>query len=255
MDYDIESYWSGVAAEIRRRGTGNYVAGDDDPYYRYKRDKFLRRFLATLDVAGQRVLELGCGPGGNLRELARRAPASLVGIDISAAMLALAGQNLEGCSVELKKTDGQRLPLEDRTIDLALTVTVLQHNVNPAGLGRVIAELCRVTGGRIVIMEDTGDMITAAKGRSWITRPVAVYQAEFERHGFHLESATYLNVRHSRRAHAVVRRLFMPATHREGEPFGAAVNTILDLVLTITRRLDDRSPDNRDLTKMVFVRA
>ena len=111
MDYDIESYWSGVAVEIRRRGTGNCVAGDDDPYYRYKRNKFLRRFLAALDVTGQRVLELGCGPGGNLLELARRAPASLVGIDISASMLALAGQNLEGCSVELKKTDGQRLPL------------------------------------------------------------------------------------------------------------------------------------------------
>jgi hypothetical protein len=47
----------------------------------------------------------------------------------------------------------------------------------------------------------------------------------------------------------------MPAIHREGDPFGAAVNTILALALTITRRLDDRSPDNRDLTNMVFVRA
>ena len=169
-----------------RAMTTRTTVTDDDPYYRYKRDKLLRRFLATLDVAGQRVLELGCGPGGNLLEGARRAPASLVGIDISASMLALARKNLEGCAVELKKTDGRRLPLEDQTIDLALTVTVLQHNVDPAGLRRVIAELCRVSAGRIVIMEDTGDMISAPKGSSWIMRPVGVYEAEFERHGFHL---------------------------------------------------------------------
>ena len=98
----------------------------------------------------------------------------------------LGRKNLEGCAVELKKTDGRRLPLEDQTIDLALTVTVLQHNVDPAGLRRVIAELCRVSAGRIVIMEDTGDMISAPKGSSWIMRPVGVYEAEFERHGFHL---------------------------------------------------------------------
>jgi len=64
MPYHVESYWSRVADEIRKRGPGNYVAGDDDPYYRYKRSKFLQRFLSALDVAGRTVLELGCGPGG-----------------------------------------------------------------------------------------------------------------------------------------------------------------------------------------------
>ena len=63
MSYDIESYWSRVAGEIRKRGAGNYVAGDDDPYYRYKRAKFLRLFLATLDVAGRRVLDSGADQG------------------------------------------------------------------------------------------------------------------------------------------------------------------------------------------------
>lgn len=178
-----------MAGEIRKRGAGNYVAGDD-PYYRYKRAKFLRLFLATLDVAGRRVLELGCGPGGNLRELVRRGPASLVGIDISASMLDLARQTLEGRSVELKKTDGHRLPLEDRSIDLAYTVTVLQHNVDPAGLTRVIAELCRVTAERIVIMEDTGTTLTASEGTTGIARPIDAYRTEFARHGFRLESAT-----------------------------------------------------------------
>jgi SAM-dependent methyltransferase len=94
MPYHVETYWSRVADEIRGRGPGNYVAGDDDPYHRYKRAKFLKRFLSTLDVTGLRVLELGCGPGGNLLELVRRAPTALTGVDISASMLALAAQAL-----------------------------------------------------------------------------------------------------------------------------------------------------------------
>jgi SAM-dependent methyltransferase len=255
MTYHVESYWSRVAEEIRKRGAGNYVAGDDDPYYRYKRAKFLRRFLATLDVAGRRVLELGCGPGGNLLELARRGPASLVGIDISASMLDLARQTLQGRAVELRKTDGHHLPLEDRSIDLAYTVTVLQHNVDPAALTRVTSELCRVTAERIVIMEDTGTSLTASEGSSGITRPIEAYRTEFARCGFHLESATYLNLRQSRRAHQAIRRHLVPASHREGEPLSVVVKTMLSLALAVTRRLDDRSGDTKDLTKMVFVRA
>jgi hypothetical protein len=46
MAYQVESYWSCVADEIRKRASGRYVAGDDDPYYRYKRAKFLSRFLS-----------------------------------------------------------------------------------------------------------------------------------------------------------------------------------------------------------------
>jgi len=256
VSYDIESYWSRVAGDIRKRGPENYVAGDDDPYYRYKRAKFLRRFLATLDVAGQRVLELGCGPGGNLLELVRRGPAMMLGIDISPGMLTLAQQTLKGIRVpiELKKTDGQRLPLDDRSVDLAFTVTVLQHNVDPAGLRLVIAELCRVTVDRIVIMEDTGGARTAPEGTTFIARPIDAYRIEFAQHGFGLETATYLNLRHSRRVHQAIRRRLVPATHREGQPLSVLVKTALTLAVAITRLFDNTRPDTEDLTKMVFVR-
>ncbi len=254
VGYDIEPYWSRVAAEIETRSTGNCVAGDDDPYYRYKRAKFLRRFLATLDVSGRRVLELGCGPGGNLLELVQRGPSLLFGIDISASMLTLARQTLEGRSVDLRKTGGEHLPLEDRSVDLAYTVTVLQHNVDSAALTRVMSELCRVTAEQIVIMEDTGDTAAVSEGSTHIARPIDVYRMEFARHGFRLESATYLNVRYSRRVHQAIRRRLVPSTHREGEPLRATVKAVLALALAITRQLDDRSPDTADLTKMVFVR-
>lgn len=257
MPYHVESYWSRVADEIRKRGPGNYVAGDDDPYYRYKRSKFLQRFLSALDVAGRTVLELGCGPGGNLLELARQGPAALIGVDIAPSMLALAAQTLNEARVrvELKKTDGQRLPVDDHNVDLAFTVTVLQHNVDPAMLSRMVAELCRVTTGQIVSMEDTGTDGSAAEGATFIARPVEAYRTEFARYGFRLATATYLNTRVSRRARGILCRRLIPSSHREGQPLGFAYRTLLKSALAITRHLDDARPDTRDLTKMVFVRA
>jgi cyclopropane fatty-acyl-phospholipid synthase-like methyltransferase len=47
------------------------------------------RLRAAVDVsAGDRVLDIGCGAGQSAREAARRAaPASVLGIDVSAPML------------------------------------------------------------------------------------------------------------------------------------------------------------------------
>lgn len=254
MGYDIESYWSRVADQIQSRGSGNPIAGDDNPFLRYKRSKFLRRFLSTLDVSGRTVLEVGCGPGGNLLELAPLKPERLIGVDISAHMLALAATNLEGFPVELTKTDGQNLPLADRSVDIAYTVTVLQHNVDVAGVARLIGELCRVTADQIVIMEDTGHTASVREGSSFIARPAETYITEFERHGFRLQSRTSLNLFFSRQAYKVFRRLLVPASHREGEPFGRFANAVLSRVLVMTRLFDDLRPETEDLTKMVFVR-
>jgi hypothetical protein len=104
-------------------------------------------------------------------------------------------------------------------------------------------------------MEDVGDMTAAPEGSSWIGRPVAAYRAEFERHGFRFESASPLNLRQSRRAHDLICRGFVPASHREGEPLGGAVKAMLTVAMTVTRRLDDFRPDRGDLTRMVFARA
>lgn len=256
MPYHVESYWSGVADEIRKRQTGRHVAGDDDPYYRYKRAKFLRRFLPALDVRGRTVLELGCGPGGNLREVAARGPAALIGLDISAPMLALAGETLAGISVplELKKTDGRQLPVAERTVDLAFTVTVLQHNVDPGMLSQAVAELCRITKGQIAAIEDTGSSQAPAEGDTFIARPIDTYRVEFARHGFRLMRATYLDLRFSRRAHEVLRRWLVGVRHREGQPLGVLYRCLLSAALVITRRLDDARGDSEDLTMMVFAR-
>src|SRR5262249_35039931 len=127
-----EPHWSRVATDIRKRGPHNYLAGDDDPFCRYKRQKFLALFLGTIDFDSKVVLEVGCGPGGNLLQIAQAGARRVIGIDISRQMLDLAAEALKGYEtiVELHKTDGEHLPLADRAVNLALTVTVLQHNTN-----------------------------------------------------------------------------------------------------------------------------
>ncbi len=88
IDYNPEIYWSEVATRIKSREGKNVIAGDDEPFYRYKRKKFLK-MLNSVDFQNKTVLELGCGPGGNLQEVWRKSPKRLVGTDISDAMINL----------------------------------------------------------------------------------------------------------------------------------------------------------------------
>jgi SAM-dependent methyltransferase len=252
--YNVESHWSKVAGAIRNRTSGGFTAGDDDPYHRYKRQKFTGRVLSRMDVGGKRVLELGCGPGGNLLDLADRHPEQLIGVDISESMLALARENLAGLEVTLQKTDGQELPLPDRDVDLAYTVTVLQHNVDPAQLDRVIAELCRVTRDRIVLAEDIGNVTDPPAGATYVARPVEAYSTAFRTHGFRLVSVAPLGLRCSRFVRRAVGRLFIRG-HSEGEPIGTVARILLKASTPITAVLDRVVPDNADLTVMEFARC
>lgn len=257
MAYHPEPYWSRVAESIRRRGPKKYLAGDDNPYYRYKRRKFLRRFLPSLDVSSKMVLEVGCGPGGNLLEIAASRPAKLIGVDISQAMVDLARENLSGQEgiVELHKIDGTSLPLPDRAVDVTFTVTVLQHNTDPLMFQALVRDICRVTRTIVLLIEDTGtDSGPVASDRSGLARPVSAYESECRKHGFRLNACDRLGLRASRRLHELVWSAFVPRAHKEGQPFPVLAKLAMRVGLPVTRMLDEIYPDDRDLTKMVFVR-
>jgi len=84
MTYNPETYWSRVGQEIEKRAGDNVLAGDDNPYYSYKRSRFLSQFLDTIDFQSKTIMELGFGPGGNLRHIATfHRPQLILGADIS----------------------------------------------------------------------------------------------------------------------------------------------------------------------------
>jgi SAM-dependent methyltransferase len=255
-EYDVESYWSRVAGQIAARGEENVVAGDDDPFWRYKRQKFLTTFLHDIDFDGVTALELGCGPGGNLLEVARaHAPAKLIGVDISAAMIGIAARNLARHNVvaELHKIDGAHLPFADRSIDLAYTVTVLQHNTDSTAFESLCGELCRVTGRTMVLVEDTGSGVKTQSG-SFVARPIEAYATALSRHGFQLTESRRLNIRVSGLAHAVVHRLFVTKDRKEGDPVGWLPQMMLRTALPLTRVADSLVTESAGLTKMTFQR-
>jgi ubiquinone/menaquinone biosynthesis C-methylase UbiE len=117
-----------------------------------------RRALATAtDLAApgesERVLDVGTGTGGLLRELSRRSarPGEVVGIDRSASMLAVASVSGLPAAWRLLPGDATNLPFPDRRFDV-VTACYLLHLLDREGRARTIAEIARVTreGARVV---------------------------------------------------------------------------------------------------------
>ncbi|NJL75149.1 MAG: class I SAM-dependent methyltransferase [Saprospiraceae bacterium] len=202
--YHPESYWSAVATRIKARSGKNVVAGDDEPYYRYKRDKFLK-MLSSVDFKDKSVLEVGCGPGGNLEFIAQLMPKKLVGADISAEMVALAKSNLSSKKVEIFKTNGTSLPFESHAFDLVLTATVLQHNTDEKMLATLLADICRVSAQEIFLFEKIDNTI---KGDELcMARPVEYYQQLASKHGFELQEVRFMNIYVSYLVAGVIRKI------------------------------------------------
>ena len=109
--YHPEKYWSEVSELIKQRNDDNVIAGDDEPYYRYKRNRFLE-MLSTIDFNNKNVLEVGCGPGGNLIEVLKKNPKNLQAVDISENMVKLATKNTLG-KVAIHKINGTKFPFDD----------------------------------------------------------------------------------------------------------------------------------------------
>ncbi len=111
-----------------------------------------RRLLASLvdrfvpDPAGAEAVELGCGTGSLLAELALRF-AAVVGVDAYGASLAAAGRAAP--AAERVQADLCRLPLETGRFRLAAALDVLEH-VAPAPLLSAAARVVEPGGWLLV---------------------------------------------------------------------------------------------------------
>jgi ubiquinone/menaquinone biosynthesis C-methylase UbiE len=202
--YHPEPYWSEVAERIKAREGKNVIAGDDEPYYRYKRAEFLK-MLHAVDFSSRSVLEVGSGPGGNLVEVWKQNPASLTGADISADMVELAKSKVPQ-DINLVKVDGKKLPFEDDAFQVVFTATVLQHNTDEDMLKGVIREICRVSRDKVYIFEQIDSKI---KGDDLMKgRPVSYYADLFKQHGFQLKRTNFINIRVSYYVWGSIRKVF-----------------------------------------------
>jgi ubiquinone/menaquinone biosynthesis C-methylase UbiE len=145
------------------------------------------RLLAALDVrAGQVALDVGCGPGTDLADLAAQVtPAGrVIGIDANPAMVAAASARLaDAPHVHVRVGDAHELPLPDRSVDRARTDRVLMHLTDPA---RALAELRRVLrpGGLVTLAEPDWDTLAIDAADLATSRAYGRFMADrFIRHG------------------------------------------------------------------------
>jgi ubiquinone/menaquinone biosynthesis C-methylase UbiE len=107
---------------------------------------------APLNVAGRRVLELGCGTGKNSEWLAEHAR-QLTALDFSAGMLAVARERVRSPNVRFVEHDiRERWPVEAGDVDVVIGNLVLEHLRD---LAPVYAEAARVltAGGQLFLCE------------------------------------------------------------------------------------------------------
>src|SRR5687767_13037168 len=97
------------------------------------RDVLRRRELVRTALGampGERILDVGCGPGFYVTELLDTVgpQGSVVGLDSSAPMLAVAAKRAEEYdNVEFSEAEATSLPVEDASVDRALSVQVLEY--------------------------------------------------------------------------------------------------------------------------------
>ncbi len=122
------------------------------------RDVMRRQQLVrdAVDAApGDRILDVGSGPGFYVAELLEQvgSEGSVVGLDSSQTMLALAAHRREGHdNVAFHEADATSLPVEDASFDAVLSVQVLEY---VADVPAALAEMHRAlrAGGRLVVWD------------------------------------------------------------------------------------------------------
>ncbi len=91
----LEEYFDRTAAQTWARLTSNAPVGRIRASVREGRDRMRATLLSWLpeDLTGRRILDAGCGTGAATTELARRG-ATVVAVDLSPTLVALAGERL-----------------------------------------------------------------------------------------------------------------------------------------------------------------
>jgi arsenite methyltransferase len=112
---------------------------------------------------GERVLDVGVGPGFLAAEMAGEVGANglVAGIDVSQSMLTLAKER--DAALDLRAGSAGSIPYPDASFDVAVSTQVLEY---VADVPAALAELRRVVrpGGRILILDTDWDSIVWRSG-------------------------------------------------------------------------------------------
>jgi SAM-dependent methyltransferase len=139
-----------------------------------------------------RILDAGCGTGGNALFLRRYG--AVVGIDLAAEAVALGGPRLPGV---LARGSVLEIPFADASFDLVTSFDVLYHRA-VADEAEALRETRRVLrpGGRLLIRLPAYEFLRSKHDRAVHTRrryTAGQARALLRSHGFTVERCSYIN--------------------------------------------------------------
>jgi ubiquinone/menaquinone biosynthesis C-methylase UbiE len=120
------------------------------------------------DLAGKRILDVGCGKGRFARVFHEQHPAAEIwGLDISEEMLRFVPPGIHARAGSMTE-----LPFETGFFDAAYATESLEHAVE---IGKAVDEICRVVrpGGRIAIIDKNAEQwgrLETPEWEKWFTR-------------------------------------------------------------------------------------
>jgi ubiquinone/menaquinone biosynthesis C-methylase UbiE len=160
--WQTDGYFSAQSAELYELGVELLFRGTADVMRRQIIPPITEWIRARGDSA--RILDVACGTGRTLRQLARTHPrARLTGVDLSPAYIKLARKRLADVDeVTLAVENAESLPWADATFDIATSV-YLFHELPRKARRNAMRELHRVVRpGGLVVIEDSAQLAESA---------------------------------------------------------------------------------------------
>jgi ubiquinone/menaquinone biosynthesis C-methylase UbiE len=149
----------------------------------YKR----RSFAALRLKPGDRVLDVGCGAGTDVRALAQLVGKTgrAVGLDFSEDLLAHARRQTSADDpIDYQQGDAATLPFPDASFDACRSDRVLQHLVDPAAALAAMLRVTRRDGWVVVTEPDWDTLVIDVPGHLHLTRRILASATEtLRRHG------------------------------------------------------------------------
>lgn len=143
-------------------------------YYMVSRERHLVSLIKkhSLDVGAMKILDVGCGNGGTLRDFLRYGaePSNLHGVDLSRSRIESARGMLPS-AVTLSAGDGERLAYPEAHFDAVILHVVLSSVLDDASRRKIASEVSRVLRpGGVVFYYDCFDRSMSSDRFRYVSR-------------------------------------------------------------------------------------
>ncbi len=163
--WQTDGYFSDYSAEVYELGVELLFRGTADVMRRQIIPPITRYVKAHNKPERMRVLDIGCGTGRTLHQLACAHPSlQLHGVDLSPAYIRAARRRLaEVPELTLAVENGEALPWSDATFDV-VTSTYMFHELPRNARRNVVREMLRVlVPGGLLVIEDSAQLAESAE--------------------------------------------------------------------------------------------